>query len=117
MQGKVTLLDSLFEKAEAYAKTNIDLFKLKTIDKSADIISKIVAKIAVIFVVLLIVLFLNIALSLWLGELVGKSYYGFLIVAGFYILAVLILHFNRSSILEAPINDSIILQLIKEKEQ
>ncbi|MEP7266372.1 MAG: hypothetical protein ABI844_02010 [Saprospiraceae bacterium] len=117
MEEKATLIESLFEKAEIYAKINFEIFRLKAIDKSADVISSIVAKIAIIILVLLIVLLLNIALSLWIGELVGKSYYGFLIVAGFYILVALILHYKRGILLKAPINDSIILHMINEKEQ
>ena len=52
MEDKATLIESLFEKAEEYAKTNFDLFKLKAIDKSADVVSSIVAKLAIIIVVL-----------------------------------------------------------------
>ena len=115
MEEKATLIESLFEKAETYAKTNIDLFKLKAIDKSADVISSLVEKLAIIIVVLIIVLLVNIGLALWIGELVGKSYFGFFIVAAFYVLVLLILLFNSGSILKAPINNSIILQMIKEK--
>jgi uncharacterized membrane protein len=115
MEEKATVIESLFEKAETYAKTNLDLFRLKAIDKSADVISSIVAKLAIIIVVLLIVLLVNIGLALWIGELVGKSYYGFFIVAAFYVLVALILYYNSGVILKAPVNNSIILQMIKEK--
>jgi len=115
MEEKATVIESLFEKAEAYAKTNLDLFRLKAIDKSADVISSIVAKLAIIIVVLLIILLVNIGLALLIGELVGKSYYGFFIVAAFYVLVALILYYNSAVILKAPVNDSIILQMIKEK--
>ena len=116
MEEKATLIESLFEKAEAYAKTNIDIFKLKAIDKSADVISSIVAKLAIIIVVLLIVIMVNIGLALWIGELVGKSYYGFFIVAAFYVLVAIILNYKSGIIVKAPVNDSIILQMIKEKK-
>jgi len=116
MEEQATPIESLFEKAETYAKINLDLFKLKAIDKSADVVSTLVAKLAIIIVVLLIVLLLNIGLSLWIGELVGKSYYGFFIVAGFYVLSAFILYYKRDVLLKAPINDSIILQMIKEKQ-
>lgn len=115
MEEKATMIESLFEKAESYVQTNIDLFKLKAIDKSADVISSIVEKLAIIIVVLLIVLMVNIGLALWIGELVGKLYYGFFIVAAFYVLVAFILYFKSSVIIKAPINDSIILQMIKDK--
>ena len=34
---------------------------------------------------------LNIAIALWLGDMLGKSYYGFLIVAAVYALVAVIL--------------------------
>jgi len=114
MEDKTTLIENLFEKAETYAKTNIDLFKLKAIDKSADSASSIVAKLAVIIVVLLVIILSSIGLSIWIGELIGKIYYGFFIVAGFFVLVALILHF-KPGIIKSPVNDSIILQLLNEK--
>ena len=114
MEDKAAI-HSLFEKAEAYAKTNVDLFKLKAIDKSADVVSSLVARIAIIVVVLLIAVMINIGLALWIGELLGKSYLGFFIIAAFYIIVALILHYNRGKMIKAPINDSIILQMLKEK--
>ncbi len=117
MEEKATLIESLFEKAEEYLKTNINLFKLKAIGKTADVVSSIGATLAIYAAIMLILLLSNIALSLWIGELVGKSYYGFFIVAGFYVLVALILYLNRNTILKAPINDSIIFQMTKDKER
>ena len=114
MEKRATLIESLFEKAEAYAKTNLVLFKLNAIDKSADIFSTIVSKLAVIIAVLLIIFLASIGLSLWIGELVGKVYYGFLIVAGFYVLVALILHY-KPGIIKSPVNDSIITKMLNNK--
>jgi len=115
MEEKATLIESLFEKAEAYAKTNLDLFKLSAIDKSADVVSTIVSKLAVVIAVLLIILLSSIGLSIWIGELLGNSYYGFFIVAGFYVLVALILHYIPG-IVKSPVNDSIILKMLNSKK-
>ncbi len=114
MEEKETLLESLFEKAETYAKINLDLFELKAINNSADVVSTIVSKIAVIIAVLLIILLASIGLSIWIGELVGNSYYGFFIVAAFYVLVALILHF-KPGIIKSPVNNSIILKMLNKK--
>lgn len=114
MEGKAALLESLLEKAEIYAKTNIDIFKLKLIDKLTDVVSTIVAKLATIVVALLAIFLVNIALSLWIGELVGKPYYGFLIVAGFYVLVALTMHFNKGSILKTQVKKSVVSQLLNK---
>lgn len=116
MEEKATMMESFFEKVEEYSKTNISLFKLKAIDKTADVVSTIVAKIAILIVIMLAVVLLNIALSLWIGESLGKSYYGFIIVAAFYVLIALILHLSGKTILKSPTNNYIILQMTKDKE-
>ena len=115
MEEKVRLLESLFEKAEVYATTNVDLFKLKAIDKSADVVSSLASRLAFVIIVTLITLMVNIGLALWIGELLGKSYFGFFIVAGFYILVACILFFFRQQLIKSPVNDSIIIQMLKEK--
>ncbi len=115
MEQKATSIESLFEKAEAYAKTNLDLFKLKAIDKSADVISTILSKLVFFIAVLLIIVSINIGFALWIGELVGKLYYGFFIVAAFYVLVALVLHF-APGLIKAPVNNSIILKMLNKKK-
>jgi len=116
MEDKETLIESLFEKAEMYAKTNFELYKLHAIDKSADIVSTIAAKMAIFSMVLITFILLTIGLSLWIGDMLGRTYYGFFAVSAFYILVTLLLYYNRSIILKAPVNDSIILQMLNEKK-
>jgi len=50
---------------------------------------------------------------LWLGELLGKSYYGFFIVAGFYALLALIFSIFRKQLIKNPVNNSIIEQVLE----
>ena len=45
MEEKENKIEILFEKAEAYAKTNMDLFRLKTIDKAAEVVSSVATNI------------------------------------------------------------------------
>lgn len=77
-------LEPLFEKVEDYAKTSYELYKLKTIDKSASILSSIVYGGITIILFSIFFVIVNIGIAIWLGEVLGKMYYGFLCVAGFY---------------------------------
>jgi tetrahydromethanopterin S-methyltransferase subunit B len=53
---------------------------------------------------------LNIAAALWIGDMLGKAYYGFLIVAGFYaIVSIILLLVHRR--IQASLNDVIVKQL------
>ena len=50
IEERKELIEDLFEKAEQYVKTNIELAKLKVIDKVADTIGALVTQIALVLV-------------------------------------------------------------------
>jgi hypothetical protein len=106
-------IESLFEKAGDYVETRIDLFKLKAVDKSADIISSIASRLVVLFVIAIFIIILNIGIGLLLGELLGKTYYGFFVLAGFYLITGLIFHSMRRKWFKDPIVDTMIKKFFK----
>ena len=92
MLTKEKIIESLLLKVDAYSKTNIELAKLKAVDKIAAISSSLLSRFMWLIALSVFILFINIGLSFWIGELLGKVYYGFAIVAGFYlIISVLLL--------------------------
>ena len=93
MEEKTNPLESLLEKAADYGKTSFELGKLKVLDKSSDIVSTIVPRSVSIALFASFLLFLSFGLSLWLGEILGKIYYGFFVVASFYGFIGIITHF------------------------
>lgn len=44
MKDKVILVEMLYEKAEQYTKTTLELYKLKTIDKVTDVFATVASK-------------------------------------------------------------------------
>jgi len=113
MEEQSGLIESLIEKGEQYGKTTLELLKLKTLDKSADVVSNLVSWLIVFIFAVLFFLILNIGVALWLGELLGKSYYGFFVVSGFYALLALIFGIFRKQIVKNPVNNSIITQVLE----
>lgn len=93
MDENVKELETLFERAAEYGKTSIELVKLITIDKTADIVSSFISLSIVILLFATFLLFLNLGLALWLGEVIGKTFYGFFAVAVFYVLTGIVIHF------------------------
>jgi phosphoglycerol transferase MdoB-like AlkP superfamily enzyme len=112
MEDQESLIESLIEKGEQYGKTTIELLKLKTLDKSADVASTLISWAIVIVFAVLFFLILNIGVALWIGELLGKSYYGFFAVAGFYALLALIFGLFREQLVKRPVNNSIVTQVL-----
>lgn len=93
MEDNTKLLESLLERATDFGKTSFELVKLKTLDKSTDIVSSLVPNSIVFVLIVTFMLFLNLGLALWLGDILGKIFYGFFVVAAFYILAGIVIHF------------------------
>ena len=106
-------IESLFEKTGDYLETRIDLYKLKAVNTSSDMMSSLVSRLIVLFVFSLFIIVVNIGLALFLGELLGRSYYGFFILAGFYLITGIIFYYMRRKWLKEPIADKLIEKLLK----
>jgi|ERR1043165_6591595 hypothetical protein len=113
MQTSTEVIKPLLDKVEAYTKTSLELAKLKTLETSTLVVTTLIWRISVVLVFALFGLVLNIGVALWLGEILGKSYYGFFIVAGFYFLAGTVLHFFLHNWIKKPVSDLIITQALQ----
>jgi len=113
MENNAKLIESLLESAAEYGKTSIELMKLKTLDKSSDFVSSFIPHSVTGILLAAFVLFFNLGLAFWLGEIFGKIFLGFFVVAAFYGMAALILHFFMHKWLKGKVNDFIIKQVLK----
>jgi len=80
-------LDDLFEKVTDYTETRLSLFKLKATERASVIASEMAGGLIFFTILFLGVIVLNIGLGFLLGDLLGKVYYGFFVLAAFYIIA------------------------------
>lgn len=111
-EEKTNLFEELIDKAEEYGKTSIELLKLKAVDKTSGIVSSLVSRLSLIIVLSMFILLLNIAIALWLGDILGKSYYGFFIVASFYGVTGIVTFFIHNWI-KKRVTNSIITKVFK----
>jgi len=105
-------IKSILEKSSEYLETRIDLVKLKTVDKSSDILSSAAAVIAIAIVILSFLSMISIGLALYLGHLLGASYLGFFIVAGFYALIALLLYAFRNHWVKMPLYNTMVKRIL-----
>ena len=113
MEDQKNQMELLFEKASDYVETRLDLFKLKATQKSTDIISSMASRLVLILIVTLIIFMVNIGLALWLGDALGKSYYGFFVLGGFYLLVAVLFQAFKTKWVEDPVSNAIIKKLTK----
>ena len=117
-------MEKTFERVEElagtikeYINTRMDALKLGVAEKSSSVIANVLAGVIVFGVFILFIIFASIALSFGLGEWIGKTWAGFLIVAGLYLLAGIIVWSGRNKIIRLPIMNAMIRQLFSKEEE
>ncbi len=113
MEDNARLIESLLESTKEYVKNSIELAKLKIFDKVADVVSTLIPHAVVFVVVMCLLLFVSLGCAFWLGGILHDLYLGFFVVAGFYGLLALILHFFMSKRFKNLISDYVVKQLLK----
>lgn len=114
MEENTNMFETLLEKATDYGKTSYELAKLKAVHKTAEVISNLLPHSVVLVIFSSCMLFLSVGLAFWLGEILGKIYFGFFVVAAFYALTGIIIHFFMHDRIKKGVSDSIIKQMLKK---
>jgi fatty acid desaturase len=113
MEENSNMLETLLERANDYGKTSYELVKLKAIDKTSEVVSSFVPNSVVFVLIASFILFLNLGLALWLGDILGKVFYGFFAVAAFYIIIGIIVHFFMHNWLKRLVINYFIKHMLK----
>jgi fatty acid desaturase len=106
-------LETLLERGEEYGKTSLELLKLKTLDKTSGLASEFGTNVFVIIIIIFFFLMGSAGVALWLGDILGKLWYGFFVVAGFYGVTGVVLHFFLHNWLKKVFSNLIIKQMLK----
>jgi len=93
MEDNTKLIESLLERTAEYGKASFELVKLKALDKTSDAVSSLIPHAVVLALAAIFMLFLNLGLAFWLGEILGRTFYGFFVIAAFYGITGIVLHF------------------------
>jgi hypothetical protein len=113
MEATQSIFEPLLARVEAYGKSSFDLIKLKSIDKTSNVLSTVISRLLLVIVGTVFFIILNIGIALWIGDVLDKSYYGFFIVAGFYGIVSIILYLAHASI-KAGVGNSIVKQFFNK---
>jgi len=108
MEDRPNQIETLFQRTEEYVKTSLEIFKLRTLEKTTEVASSAISRYILIMVVFMCLFVLSIGVSFWLGEMLEKIYYGFLIVGGFWAVAGVVIYFFFYKKIKKFIGDSII---------
>lgn len=117
MEKAFARVEELADTIKDYVNTRIESVKLNAAEKTSAVIANVLAGIVVALVFFFFIIFASIALSFGLGEWIGKTWAGFLIVAFLYLLMGIIVWAARGKIIRMPIMNALIQQLFKNEEE
>ena len=117
MEKAFAKVEELAHTIKEYVNTRIDAVKLNAAEKSSAVIANVVAGLIVAAVFMLFVLFSSIALAIGLGDWIGKTWAGFLIVAGLYLLIGIVVWTARVKIIQLPVMNALIKRLFGQDNE
>ncbi len=104
------------QKAEEYVKERIMLFKMELLEKVSKVAAGILSVMFLALIVFFIVFFLSIMAGWYFAYLTGSEVYGFGIVAGIYIVLLIIFLIVRKRLIEVKVVNSLIDILFDKTE-
>lgn len=113
MEDNGNIIETLLERATEYGKSGYELAKLKALDKSSDVLSTLTANSVVLIILSSFILFLNLGLAFWLGEILGRIYFGFFVVAAFYGISGILIYFFLHDWIKKVVSSKFISQVLK----
>lgn len=96
---KLLKLDSLFENLSGYVESKIELFKVEVREEVVSILSKVLVALIIALCLFFCLILASLGLAYYLGTLVGMTG-GLLIVAGIYMLVLILLIAFREQVSE-----------------
>lgn len=117
MEKAFAKIEELADSIKDYVNTRIESAKLSVAEKSSMIIANVMAAMIAAVVFLFFIIFAGTALAFGLGEWIGRTWAGFLIVAGLYLLIGIIVWTAREKIIRLPIMNALIRQLFRNDDE
>ena len=117
MEELKSKVGDLTDSVTDYIQTYYKLAVLNAADKATGIVASTLASVLVIFLGIFVLLFGGIALGIWLGYLLDNAALGYLLVAGLFLLIILIIIAFRKRLVFPVIRDKLINKFYEPNDQ
>lgn len=108
---------SMIDKLKDYVNVRIELAKLSVIEKGSKLFATVITDSIIGILFVLTFVFASFGLCFYLSEVIGNTYVGFFIVAGFYLLIGLIVYAIKDNILEKRLANRVITKVFKDRNE
>ncbi len=104
---------NLFDLLNQLISLKLEYFQLLSLEKGTLVLGGILLVLCCLFFFSFMLLCLSFALAFYLGDVLGKMYWGFLIIAGIYVVLAVILILARYALIINPLMRLIYKSIIK----
>ena len=111
------LWDEWLPQLKTYAETRSNLIRVTLVENIAKAASTVTSNLILFITFFAFFLFASFALALYIGKLLGDYYLGFLVIAAFYLILFLLALLFRKSIIEKPVMDQTIKNLMEDYDE
>lgn len=111
MNTNESSLELLLKRSEDYSKTSLELLRLQTIEKAADVLSSIVYLFILYILLAISSLIISIGMAILIGSLLSNIALGYFVVGAFYLILSLMIFIFKKAWIKGPFNDLFISQL------
>lgn len=105
----------LIDQLKVYINLRIDYARLHVAEFLIRFFSGMVLWLVVFLFLFFVLVFGSFAFAYWFGEITGKLWLGFVIIAGFYVFLALMIFLLRQSIIVRPFTKLVIKQMELDK--
>ncbi|HNK30077.1 MAG TPA: phage holin family protein [Ferruginibacter sp.] len=116
MEKTFAKVEEMADHVKEYVNNHISAVKLSVAEKTSALLANIIAVTIALLVFVMFVIFGSVAVAFAFAKLTGEYYWGFLIVAGIYLLIGILVWSLKERILRMPIMNAILQQLFNEEE-
>jgi len=110
-------LDNIIEHVKGYVETKIQLLKIEALEWASRIIASLIFVLLLSFSFIMMLIFGSIALGNYINQIFNNSYAGFVIIALFYLIIVIILGISITSGILHRLVVGLILSIFRGKKK
>jgi len=108
-------LEILTDGLETYLETNAELLKLEATEQTVSVGSGLISSLLIAMIGAWVVLFASLGAAFSLSTYFRNNYSGFVVVAGFYFLLLLVCWVGRKKFIQIPLRDLMVRELFDTK--
>jgi len=109
--------EKIIDEVRAYASSRSELSKMQAVEKSSELIGAMTSRLVLLLLTLIVFFFLSIGIALLISKFLGSYYAGFMVMAGCYLLLLLLFYLKREKWMINPVTNQVIRSFYKNDEE